>query len=79
MSSIGDWIGDTIFNAGRAVLDKARAFGRKLTPVEQKDQLEEWNRNHMPALMTGVCVVCGLANSKDTEHCPGPMRRAHKR
>lgn len=75
MSSIGEWIGETLFNAGKAVLDRAKAFGRRLSPEQQREQLEDWNRNHMPSLTTGTCIVCGVKDARDTEHCPGPYKR----
>lgn len=70
---VAGWIADTAFEAARALGDRLGAFHRKLTPREQKDQLEEWNRNHMPSLLTGECVVCGKPNAKDTDHCEGPV------
>lgn len=79
VKQIAGWLADAAFETARALGDKLGAFRRKLTPREQQDQLEEWNRNHMPSLITGACVVCDMPGAKDTEHCPGPVLGRKKR
>lgn len=74
MSKISDWIGDALFDAAQRIVGKLGAFGRKLTPTQQRDQLERWQLNHIPLLATGACVTCGKPNALDTEHCPGPPK-----
>lgn len=72
--TIGTWIGGAIFEAGREIAARVKAFGRKRTPEADRRDLEVWNRNHLPNLTTGVCLVCGTPDAKDTEHCPGPRK-----
>ncbi len=74
--SLGSWLAGLVFDGGRELVAKAQRFGRKLTPAQQRAQLEHWDRNHMPLrFTTGECAVCGKPRATDVEHCPGPVKR----
>jgi hypothetical protein len=74
--TIGQWLGDTLFDAGRRVVQKLQAFQRTRTPAEQQAELEEWHRNHIPLRlsMNSQCSICGQPRARDSEHCPGPAK-----
>jgi hypothetical protein len=73
MSKLSEWIADQLFEAGRGLVDRLGAFGRTRTKKQQREELEEWNRTHVP-LTDGKCAVCGKPNALDTEHCGGPTK-----
>lgn len=73
---IAEWLGGVAVGVAREVSAQIRQFTRKLTPGEQRAQLEDWNRNHVPSTSSpmGECLVCGRPRALDTAHCPGPLK-----
>lgn len=74
--SLGELLGELVFEVGQVVVSKVQEFRRQRTPTQQKDQLEQWRRNHIPLTLTknGECSVCRRPRAKDTELCPGPSK-----
>lgn len=75
--SIGKWLGETLFGAGRELVNKLQRFQRTRSKEQQRAELEQWDRNHIPAHFDplGACVVCDRPRAVDTEHCPGPVKK----
>lgn len=75
MSAVS-WVVDKLFEGGRELVKKAQRFSRTRTPEQQREELEAWDRNHMPirGKVHFPCAVCGKPRAADYEHCPGPTK-----
>lgn len=74
---LGSWIGGLVFDGARELVARAQRFSRTRSKAQQKAELEQWNRNHIPLGfdVLGACAVCGKPRAIDVEHCPGPVKR----
>lgn len=70
--SVAEILADAGFRLLGKAITAARKFSRKKTEREQKQEVADWGKNHIPIGETARCAVCHQEWTTLSEKCPGP-------